>query len=165
MRQPSRLHRIAKWIGLVACVVLVALFVVSAPYWIEYWFNYGRHVGNFACGGGCVTVVWNVRPQLFGASRLLPMWLVHRRTSSDIWVWWPFLDARFLGGYLIRLPVWMPLAVFGPLTALLWYRDRRRPMPGHCRKCDYDLRGNVSGICPECGLKIAAPEASPKSRP
>ena len=21
----------------------------------------------------------------------------------------------------------------------------------HCRRCDYDLTGNVSGVCPECG--------------
>jgi hypothetical protein len=23
--------------------------------------------------------------------------------------------------------------------------------PGRCGKCDYDLTGNLSGICPECG--------------
>jgi len=28
--------------------------------------------------------------------------------------------------------------------------------PGHCRGCDYDLTGNVSGRCPECGTPIAA---------
>ena len=26
-----------------------------------------------------------------------------------------------------------------------------RPPPGHCQKCGYDLTGNVSGRCPECG--------------
>ncbi len=25
---------------------------------------------------------------------------------------------------------------------------------GHCGRCEYDLTGNVSGICPECGWKI-----------
>jgi predicted amidophosphoribosyltransferase len=35
-------------------------------------------------------------------------------------------------------------------TVLLWWRDRRIP-PGHCQNCGYDLTGNVSGICPECG--------------
>ena len=25
------------------------------------------------------------------------------------------------------------------------------PLPGHCLKCGYNLTGNVSGICPECG--------------
>lgn len=25
-----------------------------------------------------------------------------------------------------------------------------------CSRCDYDLTGNVSGVCPECGLKVGA---------
>jgi hypothetical protein len=25
------------------------------------------------------------------------------------------------------------------------------PRPGHCPHCGYDLTGNVSGVCPECG--------------
>jgi hypothetical protein len=28
---------------------------------------------------------------------------------------------------------------------------RRRLRPGHCPACGYDLTGNVSGVCPECG--------------
>jgi hypothetical protein len=31
---------------------------------------------------------------------------------------------------------------------------RREPEPGHCRACDYDLTGNVSGRCPECGTVV-----------
>ena len=23
--------------------------------------------------------------------------------------------------------------------------------PGHCARCDYNLMGNTSGVCPECG--------------
>ena len=26
-----------------------------------------------------------------------------------------------------------------------------RTLPGHCSKCGYDLTGNESGVCPECG--------------
>lgn len=33
-------------------------------------------------------------------------------------------------------------------------RVRRKRKPGHCRKCGYSLRGNVSGICPECGRRL-----------
>ena len=36
-----------------------------------------------------------------------------------------------------------------------WHR-RRQPPPGHCQKCGYDLTGNVSGVCPECGTPIKA---------
>lgn len=28
------------------------------------------------------------------------------------------------------------------------------PRLPRCRKCGYDLRGNISGICPECGQKM-----------
>lgn len=46
---------------------------------------------------------------------------------------------------------WLLLATMLP-TALLWWLDRRIIQPGHCRKCGYDLTGNVSGVCPECGM-------------
>ena len=32
-------------------------------------------------------------------------------------------------------------------------RRKRRP-PGHCVQCGYNLTGNVSGRCPECGNRI-----------
>jgi hypothetical protein len=31
---------------------------------------------------------------------------------------------------------------------------RRRPPPGHCRACGYNLKGNISGVCPECGEAV-----------
>ncbi len=51
----------------------------------------------------------------------------------------------------LLVPLWIPLAIIAIPTAVLFHRDRRRILPGHCRKCGYDLTGNVSGICPECG--------------
>ena len=35
-------------------------------------------------------------------------------------------------------------------TIILWRRDRRPP-EGHCQTCGYNLTGNTSGRCPECG--------------
>jgi hypothetical protein len=31
---------------------------------------------------------------------------------------------------------------------------QRRPRRGHCGECGYNLTGNVSGVCPECGSTI-----------
>src|SRR4051794_21950994 len=31
----------------------------------------------------------------------------------------------------------------------------RRELPGRCRGCGYDLTGNTSGVCPECGAPVA----------
>lgn len=38
---------------------------------------------------------------------------------------------------------------------LLYFAARRR-RAGHCHACDYDLTGNESGICPECGAAVEA---------
>ncbi len=34
-----------------------------------------------------------------------------------------------------------------------WWRTARHRR-GRCRKCGYDLTGNVSGVCPECGAAV-----------
>lgn len=41
------------------------------------------------------------------------------------------------------------------LIALLPVRTKRL---GYCFKCEYDLTGNISGTCPECGSSIDASE-------
>ena len=38
-----------------------------------------------------------------------------------------------------------------------WDRRLRFP-PGHCQRCAYNLTGNTSGVCPECGTEIDLPE-------
>jgi hypothetical protein len=62
----------------------------------------------------------------------------------------------------IIVPSWF--AVIG--TAVLpacWVRrrirNRVRGRRGFCPRCSYDLTGNVSGVCPECGVKIGRPTA------
>ena len=57
--------------------------------------------------------------------------------------------------YLTSVPLWLPLAALALPTMFLIVRDRRRRFGrGHCRKCGYDLTGNVSGVCPECGKRV-----------
>ena len=49
------------------------------------------------------------------------------------------------------VPLWVPFAIVCLPTAILWHRDRRTVKPGCCQRCGYNLTGNVSGICSECG--------------
>jgi predicted Zn-ribbon and HTH transcriptional regulator len=44
------------------------------------------------------------------------------------------------------------------LLVLTW-NWRRTHRPGTCCFCGYDLQGNVSGRCPECGLQLGGDEA------
>jgi hypothetical protein len=37
------------------------------------------------------------------------------------------------------------------------YRIHGLPRPGRCPACDYDLTGNTTGICPECGARSSPP--------
>ena len=46
------------------------------------------------------------------------------------------------------------LAVAIP-TLLVWWFWPKPLKPGHCR-CGYDLTGNTSGVCPECGIEVQA---------
>ena len=50
---------------------------------------------------------------------------------------------------------WFVFALIIAATALLWHRDYRSVPPGRCATCGYDLTGNLSGACPECGVPIA----------
>jgi len=53
------------------------------------------------------------------------------------------------------LPLWLVSCGSVVATGILWYAQRRGRPPGHCQSCGYDLTGNVSGVCPECGQKVA----------
>ncbi len=69
--------------------------------------------------------------------------------------------AEFGGGrrnyrvHTVGIPLWMPLVLFAAYpVAILWrgpIRRRLRGQQGQCPVCGYDLRGNKSGVCPECG--------------
>ncbi len=62
-------------------------------------------------------------------------------------------QARFHVEPLILIP---DFAFYGLLTAfILWGRNQiqveRRRRTETCLNCGYNLTGNVSGVCPECG--------------
>ncbi len=60
----------------------------------------------------------------------------------------------------VSLPLWSIIILFGtyPTTAFIRgpLRRWRRRRTGLCVKCTYDLTGNVSGVCPECGEAACA---------
>jgi hypothetical protein len=145
MRRRSRTRRVLKWAGLVACVVIVAAWAVSLT----------QHVGvgwtdwrvSLSDGQVWLWRLHNVRMRFDG-------WHVYydlpRPRSSFGMTWVPRFGLADGGTAILQLPLWFIVLVAAIPTALLWYRDSPPPK-GCCRKCGYDLTGNVSGVCPECG--------------
>ena len=143
-RPPSRIWRILKWSGSAACALIAVLWFGSL--WFAVWYaevSRGLVVGIGS--GGLVVVAgvsvsedgWHCRP-------------VRETSFSESVLWWHWAG-RPLGGFGRAYPLWPPLLVLAVPTAVLWWRDRRY-LKGCCQSCGYDLTGNVSGRCPECGM-------------
>jgi hypothetical protein len=74
---------------------------------------------------------------------------------------WPLVHTSTFGTHCVVVPLWIPILLSG--TALGWCGRRlwQRPANGHCHACGYDLTGNVSGVCPECGTPVPPPASAP----
>ncbi len=158
MRRRSRLLRIAKWGGTILCAVCVIGFELGGTPALRYVWTLpsgkGAGVWIAADGIGYASFV-AIKLELVRGVFLLP-------TPNGWSLGFPLDDVPLFG---TRAGTWggrvwgassMFFAiVIGVPTACLWLVDRRRPLPGHC-PCGYDLTGNVSGVCPECGRKLPA---------
>ncbi|UCC31604.1 MAG: hypothetical protein JSU86_04855 [Phycisphaerales bacterium] len=55
----------------------------------------------------------------------------------------------------LRLPLWLPFILFATYPTVAFVhgpvRRYRRRRKGLCIRCGYNLTGNMSGVCPECG--------------
>jgi len=60
--------------------------------------------------------------------------------------------------WLLRLNLWIPVVLLLAVPAVMFVRAMMRCLmfakPGTCYRCGYDLTGNESGRCPECGNSI-----------
>ncbi len=162
MRRRSRLLRVAKWGGVVVCAVIAITLIVSRWYWIAWTHSQGYVLAS----GGVATSVW-FQPGLGPWTTYYGNGVTLKTTKSGLVavpssgppalrLWIPSYQIWSSDPYevTVSFPLWVPFIPFAIPTAFLFYRDRRRPRPGHC-PCGYDLTGNESGTCPECGRKAA----------
>jgi hypothetical protein len=158
-------RRRLKWTGLAASLCLAAVIVASMWFWPAYFTARNRddiRRGVLIARGGVLLYsyydtenppdpthsIWKYH--LPGTQRRL--WLPHWRHI----IWLPSIERDFPRPYpnvRLLIPLWMPLVLVALPTGILIYRDRK-PKPGHCRKCRYDLAGLTGNKCPECGTDI-----------
>jgi hypothetical protein len=208
MIQTPRKCRIVGWVGLVLCVVVLAVYVSS--YWCQLGYRVsGQHASALAVVGGELMFDTHEFPggyrEIMQASAPPCGWYVEHAgywcgvavtsgaslTSTEIadpiratgrgarwrWTFLPYrvsMDLRtelrqgsqvtYVPGLLHVVVVPLPLLLLTILagTAYAFWRARRRPERGHCAGCGYDLTGNLSGRCPECGMvyeQVVGPQA------
>jgi hypothetical protein len=133
----------------IVAVALVALCLVC--FLLSTRFAFGFYAGDFgaSCWNGGVSVTyrppWGVPPRgVFFEPNYEPQW-----------AWVPSIVSRLGAPYFADMPLWIPFALCVILAALA-HRRARKPRPEICGKCGYDLTGNASKVCPECGTHIAA---------
>jgi predicted RNA-binding Zn-ribbon protein involved in translation (DUF1610 family) len=78
-------------------------------------------------------------------------------TCRPMAVWVPYYSR--LGGRW-RLPLWIPAALAAGAALAVRRGSRRLRTADGCARCGYNLTGNVSGVCPECGTAISRSAAA-----
>ena len=141
-----RPNRLARWtfrLGVAVCVLIVVVTVAS------FWWSAGVVCRGwvFDLDFGSLSVF-----DLRSYGPLPDSWGIHS-VKRSVFLLWPKTGIFGLDKTAIVFPTWMFLLAALIPTVLAW-RRLRRPLPGHCRKCGYDLTGNVTGVCSECGEEI-----------
>ena len=151
--RPSWPATMARWShgdsSSVACGIAVAAFVLALALWcisLRWFVGFSpQHSGGFGLwiGYSIAGVAYcppGERPGVHGC------FCANVRELK-----WPLLPWLLRGPheYGLVTPLWIPLAFTSSAVVAVW-RLGRRPPVGHCRRCGYDLTGNLSGRCPEC---------------
>jgi hypothetical protein len=142
-------RRVLKWAGLVVSLLIFCLWVAPLPPW-DGFFYYPVRMSSTAYRVAFFRgkLVFYYSEPWSGGTRL------HYPTPPRN-RWTPFFGRSNVGrAWVAAMPLWIPFLMVAMPTAVLWWRDWRRIPPGHCRNCGYNLTGNVSGVCPECGERI-----------
>lgn len=139
-----------------ALVVCLVLLLLTAALWAVSHTTWGRaslqprYVTAFAHGGDEIWLYAGISDERISLEVRAARPFVQKgpmRYSVALWT------------RSIRAPLWLVCPVIAATCALLAYLDRRsrrrhRISSGCCIRCGYNLTGNVSGVCPECGERI-----------
>lgn len=124
--------------GLYAAGLLVVAFLLS----LRWQFGHSGTRLTFGISSGAL--VWSDNP--FPAKGWFWRPNPSFRLGITIVFWMPHVHSL----KEVTIPIWIPTLIV--LTSSVIVRQITvSPRAGVCRRCSYDLTGNVSGRCPECG--------------
>lgn len=137
----------SRWrrIILIGWTVALAIMICSAR-WAVVYMNSG-----WGLAVGCGSLVLCRNSSMYSSDfRFVDL----SDASDNQWIWVPRLNQDAPGSTVLFVPLWLLYAPALGLSIWAWRRCGRFPR-GHCSTCGYDLQGNLSGVCPECGTSIA----------
>ncbi|MDM8005533.1 MAG: hypothetical protein QUV05_05205 [Phycisphaerae bacterium] len=171
MRRRPRVCRWLKWCGLVFLLAILMTWVISL-FWKGGYMRIGFvespgdsyspggsymvHLSALLLNDGCLICFRALSVERkVDVRNVQTIWSARRYQSPPHLRWTPYVrvTSDVVDAYV---PLWIPFLLVAVPTACLWWRDRRRIPLGHCQKCGYNLTGNVSGVCPECGEETDA---------
>ncbi len=140
-------RRLRRAVAVVLCCAPTLLGVGSFVWSLEI--GYGTRVVAVVAGGLDVGSIGSPpAARWWMAIESSPPFLTHEWWRASRW-------SRADGGEDLFVPLWPLVPAMAAYVVVVWRRTR--PVPaGACASCRYDLTGNVSGICPECGTPIRA---------
>lgn len=144
MNRRIRMRRIFKWVCTGSCASLAIFWIVSLYRNISYtpggpW--------EFTTHPGALMIIkdsdyyWH-----YSRLEVRPYYWEHPQ------FWWVHSSTKGNNDFYVFVPIWMILLPIVPVSFWIWHSDRH-PKSG-CINCRYNLTGNVSGVCPECGSVI-----------
>jgi hypothetical protein len=133
--------------GLLLSLAILLVFIVSTRRFVQWVSPTDTYA--ITLGQGYVAFLWTPPPlrqtsftgwSISGYSGPVPL--------SSCFGWFGF---RSVPPSCLAVPLWLLFLCMAVATAVLWLPGRRYINPDHCQNCGYNLTGNVSGRCPECG--------------
>lgn len=168
MPPPSRTRRMLKWTGAGLCALTISAYAFSYHSSVRY-VSPGRR-WDITAANGAINIYWGST----GAMTTNVMGWEFKSWPRQYVKWQTLMELEVPGSAAFAMtgqqtgdarryiaPYWLLLLGTSIPTAWLFYRDRRRIRPSHCRRCGYDLTGNTSGVCSECGKPAAAAAEKP----
>lgn len=152
-RQRIRNRRRGLIEGLLACVFVGSLWLTSC--WWNFGPWYGRSQGisqGIILDSGLISI--NARGLEFHYANGWA-WVADFHQPQMVWLLGWICAPYGTGGFVVVIPLWHVLCLYLGATLVTYFRHRGLRVPGHCPQCNYNLTGNTSGSCPECGAEVA----------
>ena len=150
MSRRSRTRRILKWVALTGSLLVPCLILGSYCSVLNIEI---QATDSYELGIGAGRLYFARLNPLFIRAARPSGWGIRR--GEDHWDYRPW-QARFF----VDVPLWPIWVLLVPVTVIMYRRDRPAP-PGLCQNCGYNLTGNVSRRCPECGKAVSS-ESKPQ---